>query len=239
MAVAELAERRLSTSHPSVKGGRCEEAARPRVDRPSRLRPLGELTHLRGMSRLGDIRVAPELIERARSGDEIAQSRLYRELAPSTFGLIRRIVGAGAVAEDVFQETLMTVFERLDSFRGQGPLGAWVRQIAVSRCFMYLRSPWRRARVDLDVRQEEALVGLVDSGGLSGDQLDLERALASLSPTARAVVWLFEVEGYSHQEIAHAFGRTASFSKSQLARAHRRLRDWFEPNEEHQPCTPV
>ncbi|HEY2590693.1 MAG TPA: sigma-70 region 4 domain-containing protein, partial [Steroidobacteraceae bacterium] len=57
------------------------------------------------------------------------------------------------------------------------------------------------------------------------------------SPTARVVVWLYEVEGYSHQEIAESFGRTVSFSKSQLARAHRRLRDWFEPKGVRQPCT--
>lgn len=133
----------------------------------------------------------------------------------------------------------MTVFERLDTFRGEAPLGAWVRQIAVSRCLMYLRSPWHRTRLDLGARLDEELMRLPDSGGLSSDALDMERALASLSATARAVVWLFEVEGYSHQEIARAFGRTTSFSKSQLARAHRRLREWFEPNEERQPCTPV
>ncbi|MGH8206528.1 MAG: RNA polymerase sigma factor, partial [Steroidobacteraceae bacterium] len=103
---------------------------------------------------------------------------------------------------------------------------------------MYLRSPWHRARLELDARLDEQIMSLADSAGISSDGLDMERALASLSPTARAVVWLFEVEGYSHQEIARAFGRTASFSKSQLARAHRRLREWFEPNEEHQPCAP-
>src|SRR2546430_8414836 len=40
-----------------------------------------------------------------------------------------------------------------------------------------------------------------------GESIDLERALATLAPTARAVVWMYEVEGYSHQEIACAFGR--------------------------------
>ncbi|MGH8143153.1 MAG: RNA polymerase sigma factor [Steroidobacteraceae bacterium] len=190
------------------------------------------------MSRLADIRVTHELIERARSGDETAQCRLYGEIAPATFGLIRRILRSRAVAEDVFQDTLIAVFERLDTFRGEAPLGAWVRQIAVSRCLMYLRSPWHRARLELDARLDEQIMSLADSAGISSDGLDMERALASLSPTARAVVWLFEVEGYSHQEIARAFGRTASFSKSQLARAHRRLREWFEPNEEHQPCAP-
>ncbi|HEX4049758.1 MAG TPA: sigma-70 family RNA polymerase sigma factor [Steroidobacteraceae bacterium] len=191
------------------------------------------------MSRLADIYVAPELIDGARGGDEVAQARLYSELAPATFALIRRIVGARAVAEDLFQETLMTVFERLDAFRGEAPLGAWVRQIAVSRCLMYLRSPWQRARLDLGARLDEELVARSEPGRLPSDGLDMERALASLSPTARAVVWLFEVEGYSHQEIARAFGRTTSFSKSQLARAHRRLREWFEPSEERQPCAPL
>jgi len=68
---------------------------------------------------------------------------------------------------------------------------------------------------------------------------DVEKALASLSPTARAVVWLYEVEGYSHEEIARHFGRTVSFSKSQLARAHVRLRDWFEPTAGRQTCTSI
>ena len=70
------------------------------------------------------------------------------------------------------------------------------------------------------------------------EQLDVERALALLSPTARAVVWLYDVEGYSHEEIAQSFGRSISFSKSQLARAHARLREWFEPTADRQPCAP-
>ena len=73
----------------------------------------------------------------------------------------------------------------------------------------------------------------------SPEGLDVERALASLSPTARAVVWLYEVEGYSHEEIARFFGRSVSFSKSQLARAHIRLREWFEPSEGRQTCTSI
>jgi len=57
--------------------------------------------------------------------------------------------------------------------------------------------------------------------------------------TARAVVWLYEVEGYSHEEIARAFGRSVSFSKSQLARSHQRLREWFDVQPDREPCTPV
>jgi RNA polymerase sigma-70 factor (ECF subfamily) len=142
---------------------------------------------------------------------------------------------------------MMAVFERIGSFRGEAPLGAWVRQVAVTRCLMYLRSPWHRARLALDrrddyssdragegaARQEILRIAIPEAWS---DQMDLERALATLSPTARAVVWLYDVEGYSHEEIARQFGRTVSFSKSQLARAHARLREWYEPQKDGQPC---
>jgi RNA polymerase sigma factor (sigma-70 family) len=196
------------------------------------------------VARLTDIAIPQELIASARSGDQTARARLYALLAPAVFALIRRLVGVRATAEDLFQDTMISMLERLDTFRGEAPLGAWVRQIAISKCLMYLRSPWRRVQlasrgVDPQDFIEASLAGLPGGAVASaplGESLDLERALASLSPTARAVIWLFEVEGYSHQEIASAFGRTASFSKSQLARAHRRLRAWFEPRTSPEPC---
>jgi RNA polymerase sigma factor (sigma-70 family) len=194
------------------------------------------------VSRLAEIAVPEELVFQARCGEENAQASLYSTLAPATFGLIRRIVGSRALAEDLFQDTMITMFERLGSFRGEAPLGAWVRRIAITKCLMYLRSPWHRARLAIDRDGEETLtreemMRLVVPDARA-EQLDVERALTVLSPTARAVVWLYDVEGYSHEEIAQAFGRSISFSKSQLARAHARLREWFEPTTDRQPCAP-
>jgi RNA polymerase sigma-70 factor (ECF subfamily) len=54
--------------------------------------------------------------------------------------------------------------------------------------------------------------------------LDIEKALAELSPLSRAVLWLHDVEGYTHEEIASLLNRSVSFSKSQLSRGHARLR---------------
>jgi RNA polymerase sigma-70 factor (ECF subfamily) len=201
--------------------------------------------------------VPEDVLAKARGGDEGAHGQIYKALGAAVFGLIRRIVGNRALAEDLFQDTMMAVFERIGTFRGEAPLGAWVRQVAVTRCLMYLRSPWHRARLALDraddpgaptsgphsrspgdanARDELLRLAVPESWS---DQMDLERALASLSPTARAVVWLYDVEGYSHEEIARQFGRTVSFSKSQLARAHARLRDWYEPQTDGQPCAPT
>jgi RNA polymerase sigma factor (sigma-70 family) len=191
--------------------------------------------------RLCEITVAAELRARACAGEEAAREAIYTALAPATFGLVRRLIGQRGASEDVFQDTMMIFFERLTEFRGEAPLGAWLRQIALSRCFMYLRSPWRRARLHLESAGDGAATGgrALVTAGITPEALDLERALARLAPTARAVLWMYEVEGYSHAEIARAFGRSVSFSKSQLARAHARLRAWYEPEEARQQCTPI
>jgi RNA polymerase sigma factor (sigma-70 family) len=193
------------------------------------------------VSRLADIPIPEELVERARAGDEAAQVGIYGALGPALFALIRRLVGHRAVAEDLFQDTMMTLFQRLGEFRGEAPLGAWVRQIAVTRCLMYLRSPWHRARLRIESEEDGSLrsTWLLAVQANSADAVDIERALAGLTPVSRAVVWLFEVEGYSHEEIARLFGRTVSFSKSQLARALARLRQDLAPQEDHEACTPI
>ena len=191
------------------------------------------------VTRLVEITVSHAVLARACAGDEQAQGAIYAALAPATLTLIRRFVGRRAVSEDLFQDTMMTFYERLPQFRGEAPLGAWLRQIAISRCLMYLRSPWKRLCLSLDLadlRLGAAGTALVTQD-YRGESIDLERALAALAPTARAVVWMYEVEGYTHQEIARAFGRSVSFSKSQLARAHLRLRAWFEPQGNRPSCT--
>ena len=194
------------------------------------------------MSRLIDIPIPEELIARARSGDEAAQSAIYRAAGPAVFALVRRLVGNRAVAEDLFQDTMITLFQRLGDFRGEAPLGAWLRQIAVTRCLMYLRSPWHRARLQWELGDDDRSVRsamLPVTPPTSGDAVDVERALASLTPVGRAVVWLFEVEGYSHEEIARLFGRSVSFSKSQLARALARLRQGLTSQEDQETCTQI
>jgi RNA polymerase sigma factor (sigma-70 family) len=176
------------------------------------------------MHRLVEIQVPAGELEAARAGDPAARGALFERVAPGTLAIIRRLVAQRAMAEDLLQDTLIAMFEHLDDYRGEAPFGAWVRSIAVSRCLMAFRSPWHRARVALESWTEDSWTNLADEGRTS-DLIDLDRALARLSPMTRAVVWLYDVEGWTHEEIAKAFDRSLSFSKSQLARGHARLRD--------------
>jgi RNA polymerase sigma-70 factor (ECF subfamily) len=199
------------------------------------LRPFGDLPHPKGqMSRFVEIPLDAERLRQAAAGDRDAQRELYECLAGPVFGLIRRLVPQRAAAEDVFQDCMVSLLRHLPDFRGEAPFGAWVRQIALRACLMHQRSPWQRARRVLHsaMTGSDHESGAAVAGDLwqprveppSAELIDLERALASLPDVARAVVWMHDVEGLSHEEIAALFGRTVSFSKSQLSRAHALLR---------------
>ena len=127
-------------------------------------------------------------------------------------------------AEDVLQETFLEVVKSIRSYRGEGPLWAWIRKIAASKALMRIRREQLRG---VELLDEETAPGSPVHKSLPA-RIDLERALERLTETSRSVVWLHDVEGYTHEEIAELMGKTVSFSKSQLARAHARLRRMLE-----------
>lgn len=191
------------------------------------------------MSRFLSIGVDGQTLRRAAAGERQAQRDVYDACAGPVFALVRRLVGAGA-AEDVFQDSMAGLFRALPGFRGEAPFGAWVRQVALSHCLMHLRSPWQRARRALVavLPGEEEVAADRDAAQLPAGEpalaeaVDLSRALSRLPPAARVAVWLYDVEGFTHEEIATLFGRSVSFSKSRLSRAHALLRaelDGYRP----------
>jgi RNA polymerase sigma-70 factor (ECF subfamily) len=200
------------------------------------------------MSAFLDTDLPAATLASARAGDPAAQEDIYRAFERPVRNLARRLLANASAAEDVAQDVFVDVLTRLHQFEGRGSFAGWVRSIAVSRCLMHLRSPWHRSRSWLAGATadpfEGAVAGLAeaDSQAMDGDQgsaIDLERALATLADTARAVVWLHDVEGCTHAEIAALFGATPSFSKSQLARAHERLRSALQADGVGNPCIPV
>jgi RNA polymerase sigma factor (sigma-70 family) len=176
------------------------------------------------------------LLTRARQGDGVAQAELFKLFGRPAYNLARRLLVKPELAEDVLQDTFVEVLRNLAAFRGDAPFGMWVRRIAVNHCLMHLRSPWQRRRLELDESDESGMLWSSEAGF---DALDLERALEALSPESRVVVWLHDVEGYTHQEIGQMLNATTSFSKSQLARAYVRMRGWAVNEAGEQTCTPV
>jgi RNA polymerase sigma-70 factor (ECF subfamily) len=192
------------------------------------------------MSTFLDSGLPTETVARARAGAVDAQEAIYRAYQRPVRTLARRLVPSVAAAEDLAQDVFVEVLTKLDQYDGRGSFAGWVRSITVSKCLMHLRSPWQRARRWLHSAGEDGSVWPEQwPPFVTGDAVDLERSLARLGDTARAVVWLHDVEGYTHAEIGRLLGGTASFSKSQLARAHARLRELLESDGVKAPCMPV
>lgn len=180
------------------------------------------------------IDVPDALLARLRRGERGAFEQVYRWFERPVFTLALRICGEREQAADVLQDTMLKVFDRIGEFRGRrddgagSPFWGWLRQIAVNEALMSLR---RR-------RPEDGAAGLDDFDAIdectppppaAADAARLQRALEALPAATRTVLWLYHAEGYTHDEIAALMQRTPSFSKSQLARGSRRLRELLEP----------
>jgi RNA polymerase sigma-70 factor (ECF subfamily) len=194
------------------------------------------------MSAFLDSDLPPDVIPKARAGDGAAQEAIYRAFQNPVRTLARRLVPRAAQAEDLAHDVFVEVLQSLGQYDGRGSFAGWVRTITVRKCLMHLRSPWHRGLrwVEGLAPADDAIVsGRPCDSGHDGEALDLERALARLGHTARAVVWLHDVEGYTHAEIGALLGGTASLSKSQLLRAHARLRELLETDGVKATCMPV
>ena len=183
------------------------------------------------MSKFADIQIDSAIIKRAARGDVRAHEILYRAFASPVYSLCLRFTRVPAHAEDLVQETFIEVMRSIKQFRGEAAIGTWIRRIAVTKALMFLRSAWTARSQSLAEDWDDMTPGDAASHGISrhpDDALDLDAALANLPEVSRVVVWLHDVEGFTHKEIAAAMGKTESFSKSQLSRAYQRLRPMLE-----------
>ncbi|MEL7310131.1 MAG: RNA polymerase sigma factor [Pseudomonadota bacterium] len=185
------------------------------------------------MSTFRGIEIDEVTLRRAQKGDRRAMSEICRRFAPAVLTLCFRITGDRSLADDLTQETFVEVIRGLQHFRAESSLATWIRHIAVSRCLMHRRQAWSRRVSALPEPTDVA-----DATNLAASHAvehDLAAALQALPEVQRTVVWLHDVEGWTHKEIAAATGRSVSFSKSSLSRARAALRAWHEQIEESSP----
>ena len=172
------------------------------------------------------------LIRRMAGGDRHAFSDFYDRYAPLTLGLIRRIVGNEAEAEDVLQEVFWQVWQqagRYDVRRGSPE--AWLLNRARSRAIDKLRSIRRIgetfvAPVDEEIAREPA--GTMGNAGTLAEDRDMVRtALALLPEPQRQVIELAFLGGLTQSEIASRLGQPLGTIKTRIRAGLERLRGHF------------
>jgi RNA polymerase sigma-70 factor (ECF subfamily) len=162
-------------------------------------------------------------VGRAAGGDHEAFERLYRGHVGRVYSLAMRMVGA-AEADDLTQEVFIRAWSKLGTFKGESQFGTWLHRLAVNHIL---------SRRTVMLRREARLFGgdgllarvTAPKTRASGAALDLEHAIGRLPSRAREVFVLYDVEGFTHEEVADALGVSVGTSKSQLHRARMLLRE--------------
>ena len=160
----------------------------------------------------------PKLIESCIKGDRAAQKALYNRLAPRMFPLCIRYVGDRSLAEDILQEGFITLFTRLESYKGEGSFEGWARRIFVTTALMSLRKK-DALKMSEDLEAARGLKTETSSQVQNIGYKELMSLIMTLPPGFRTVFNMYAIEGYSHKEISEMLGISETTSRTQLSRA--------------------
>lgn len=181
------------------------------------------------MAGFANIHIPPDLAKAVIVGDRDATARLFQLLSPAVLSVAWRMLGSRSAAEETLQDVFIQVLESGGSIVHPDALLGWVRTVAINQCLMRLRSPWISRR---DSEEPADVMDTQEGDDRMGGLSDIEKMLARLQPETRLVVWLHDVEGYTHREIGELMGKTPSYSKSQLSRGYEYLlTHWQSQNE--------
>ncbi len=129
-------------------------------------------------------------------------------------------------AFDVMQNTFIVAFQKATQWSGDVAFGFWLRKIVINQCLDQIKQNYQQLTVE-----SQHLAQQVD--GINYDkQYDANYLLSQLPPLSRSILWLYEVEGMTHQEIADMYQMSTSFSKSQLSRSKQLLHKWLQNQED-------
>jgi RNA polymerase sigma-70 factor (ECF subfamily) len=201
-----------------------------------------------GENRAGCERVAAReddearLIERLGRRDERAFNELVSDYGRRVFGLVLRMIGNQAEAEDLTQEVFVQVFKAIGTFRGESRLSTWIYRIAINLCknrSKYLRVRHIADQTELDVIEERGKATEVKGSTvqlarpddmLAGKQVEriVQQAILELEPSFRECLVLRDVEDLSYEEIESITGLPAGTVKSRIHRARAQLKQIVE-----------
>lgn len=178
-----------------------------------------------------------DIIERCKSGEQKAQFQLYKLYYKAMFNTCLRIVNDSFEAEDIMQESFLKAFEKIIFYKGEVSFGAWLKKIVINHSLDELR------KRKLDTNSiEESVYEIKDeedfdnSNEVSLKIEEIREEICKLPDGYRIVLSLYLIEGYDHDEISEILNIKSSTSRSQCARAKKKL---IECLKDKQPARPA
>lgn len=146
------------------------------------------------------------------------------------FPLCIRYVCDRDLAEDVLQDGFVTLFTRLESYKGEGSFEGWARRIFVTTALMNLRKK-DALKMSEDLEAARGLKAETSSQIQNIGYKELMAMITELPPGFRTVFNMYAIEGYSHKEIGEILGISESTSRTQLSRARIWLQNKIKERE--------
>src|SRR5215469_710938 len=177
-------------------------------------------------------RTEAELIAAVLKGDPASFEPLIEKYSPRVFATARRYARRDSEVEDIVQEVWLKAYQKLKSFRGEAPFEHWLMRLAVRTCYDFLRSHQRNRESsfsEISEPEEDWLDRFVADPGTAVEDADaakllVNRVLEKLSPEARLVIQLLEIEDRSVKEIAELTGWSVPLVKVRAFRARAEMR---------------
>jgi RNA polymerase sigma-70 factor (ECF subfamily) len=173
-----------------------------------------------------------ELIAAVLQGDRASFEPLVAKYSPRVFATARRYARRESEIEDIVQEVWLKAFDKLNTFRREAPFEHWLMRLAVRTCYDFLRGHQRNRESsfsEISEPEEDWLDRFVADPGSAAEDADaarllIGRVLEKLSPSARLVIQLLEIEDRSVKEIAEITGWSVPLVKVRAFRARGEMR---------------
>ncbi|MCX6249913.1 MAG: RNA polymerase sigma factor [Bacteroidetes bacterium] len=164
-----------------------------------------------------------DLINECKKGSRSAQFRIYKLYYKTMYNTCLRIVNDTAEAEDIMQESFLDAFQKLDSYSGEGSFGSWLKRIVVNNSLDLLRKSkeiisLEEEKIDLPEEPPE-----IDEEEIIFRVKEIKKGIMQLPEEYRAVISLFLLEGYDHEEISEILHITNNTSRTRYSRAKQKL----------------
>jgi len=173
-----------------------------------------------------------ELIAAVLRGDSASFEPLVEKYSPRVFATARRYARRESEVEDIVQEVWLKSFQKLSSFRGEAPFEHWLMRLAVRTCYDFLRGHQRNRETtfsELTEPEYDWLERFVQQPEAAAENAEaarmlVERLLEQLSPPARLIITLLEIEDRSVKEISKLTGWSVPLVKVRAFRARGEMR---------------
>ncbi|TVZ55389.1 RNA polymerase sigma-70 factor (ECF subfamily) [Lutibacter sp. Hel_I_33_5] len=164
-----------------------------------------------------------QLLERCKNGDQNAQMQLYKDYYKAMYNTAHRILRDEFEAEDIMQESFLTAFTKLNTFKGEVAFGAWLKRIVINKSLTQLKKNNKYNEIKLEViPNREIEEESINYSLLNVSQV--QEKMNSLKDNYRMVLNLNLIEGFDYEEIAQILNYTNENVRTTISRAKKKLK---------------